>query len=209
MTRTKRPRSDGDKKPARTTPLFSEPWMGRFLSTAYDRLDLLAALKAEQITPAELLEARRRDPAFAKALTDLDQSLTLAAVQNLRARAASGDPRAVSLLVRKGAELTKLAHEVTAPVEDETDFTTAHVFADAYVTGCRNGWTIEQTFGVLCPFCGSRTSRTVRLDEAEEWIADRLRTWDQPEPPLHEYAAVNRAACRCAACQPTRKGERT
>lgn len=120
--RRKRPTSSassasGRRRPGTANSPYSESWMGAFVARALKSLDLVAECAAEEISLADLSDYRSRDPAFNRAMDELDRSLDLAIGQQLRARAAAGDSRATSLLLRRRAELAALSAGPDGPVE--------------------------------------------------------------------------------------------
>lgn len=112
MAAIKAARSASDRdgpKSARSTGEFSEPWMARFLYDAYASFDVMSTCRKHDVSLTDLRAYRARDPAFARALDDLDRELEAAVVANLRAAAAKGDDlRATSLYLRRKGELAAL-----------------------------------------------------------------------------------------------------
>ena len=134
MARAKKPRNRTQKcktatrgpdpsppEPGPPPPTFSRPWMADFLTRARASGDVGAALRSLEVDPDQYSRARRTDPAFDAACTDLDSLIDESVHHALAAQALTGSVGAIRLWRQIRAEALAAARAAAAPPPPPTE----------------------------------------------------------------------------------------
>ena len=105
--KTNSERSEGVEKTRKS--IYSREWMAGFLKEAFGSCDIAKAAGNAGVTLATIHACRLEDPAFAQACLDLEDQLNRAIAWSLKSKAATGDNRSISLMLRRGQEIEDLA----------------------------------------------------------------------------------------------------
>lgn len=157
----------GVRKPAKRSP-YSEPWMSAFVTDALKSLDLIECCKTHEVSLADVVDYRAKDPAFNAALIEVDRSIELAVGAGLKARAAAGDGRATSLLLRRQEELKQLGSTNEGTLDPRV--AEAVLAAALLASGSIDPPT--------CPLCGANRPRK------------KERKWPAASPPPREALSI-------------------
>ena len=102
-------------------PTFSRPWCSDFLRIARASGDVGAALRSLAVDPDQYSRARRTDPAFNAACTDLDELVDASVHHALAAQALTGSVGAIRLWRQIRAEALTAARAAAAPPPPPTE----------------------------------------------------------------------------------------